>query len=170
MNIVCYLGYLPWSAWGTRHCNLVILVRNRINRVYVVVVIMSWLSGVLCYHGYKPACGPPSVGRGFGGRAAAQQIYYNIIIYIYYDLFFLKTSDCSFNMSILQDTDWLGGVAAIYITSQKSGHTFSFNVFFFIFLTITFVKCLALLMGLGPSVVLCRSQVGTQLTALFDNC
>ena len=26
------------------------------------------------------------------------------------------------------------------------------------------------IMGLGPSVVLCGSQVGTQLTALFDNC
>ena len=34
----------------------------------------------------------------------------------------------------------------------------------------SFVEFLAFLMGLGPSVVLCRSQVGTQLTALFDNC
>ena len=32
----------------------------------------------------------------------------------------------------------------------------------------SFVEFLAFLMGLGPSVVLCRSQVGTQLTAPFD--
>ena len=34
----------------------------------------------------------------------------------------------------------------------------------------SFLEFLAFLMGLGPSVVLCRSQVGTQLTGLFDNC
>ena len=55
-NSVCYMGYLQWSAWST-HCNLVILVRNRTIRAYVVVVlnVPSWLSGVLCYRGYKPA-------------------------------------------------------------------------------------------------------------------
>jgi len=31
------------------------------------------------------------------------------------------------------------------------------------------VEFLAFLMGLGPSVVLCRSQVGTQLTDLFED-
>ena len=36
------------------------MVRNRTIRAYVVVVVvilnaLSWLSGILCYHGYKPA-------------------------------------------------------------------------------------------------------------------
>ena len=34
----------------------------------------------------------------------------------------------------------------------------------------SFAEFLAFLMGMGPSVVLCRSQVSTQLTNLFDNC
>ena len=42
------------------HCNVVVLIRNRTIRAYVVVVVVilnaqSWLSGVLCYRGYKPA-------------------------------------------------------------------------------------------------------------------
>ena len=39
------------------HCNLVVLIRNRTIRAYFVGVIfnaLSWLSGVLCYRGYKP--------------------------------------------------------------------------------------------------------------------
>ena len=44
-------------AWGTHHCNSVVLVRNRTIGAYVVVAVTvpSWLSGFLCYHGYKPA-------------------------------------------------------------------------------------------------------------------
>ena len=45
------------SAWGPCHCNLVVFIRDRTIRAYVVVVILnapSWLSGVLCYRGYKP--------------------------------------------------------------------------------------------------------------------
>ena len=58
-NNDCYSGYIQWSAWGTHHCNQVILIRKRTIRAHVVVVILnviSWLSGVLCYHGYKPTC------------------------------------------------------------------------------------------------------------------
>ena len=43
---------------GTRHCNLVVLIRNRIIDAYFVVVILSApsrLSGILCCHGYKSA-------------------------------------------------------------------------------------------------------------------
>ena len=58
MNPVCYSGCLQWSAWGSRHYNSVVLIRNRTIRASVVVVILnvtSWLSSFLCYHGYKPA-------------------------------------------------------------------------------------------------------------------
>ena len=63
-NILFYLGYLQWSVWGTRHFYLVVLIRKRTIGAYVVVVVVvvvvilnvtSWSSGVLCYHGYKPA-------------------------------------------------------------------------------------------------------------------
>ena len=54
------------------HCNLVVLIRNPTVRAYVVDVIMnvtSWLSGVHCCHGYKPA----GAGRGFEGRAVGRR-------------------------------------------------------------------------------------------------
>ena len=44
-NIVCYFGYLQWSAWGTCHFNLIVLIRNRTISAYVV--LQSWLSGPL---------------------------------------------------------------------------------------------------------------------------
>ena len=63
-------------ARGTRHCNLVVLIRNRTIGAYVVVVVVilnmtSWLSSYssvsmvtsLLVHS-------SSVGRGFEGRAA----------------------------------------------------------------------------------------------------
>ena len=39
------------------HFNLVVLIRNRTIRTYVVVILNapSWLSVLLCYRGYKPA-------------------------------------------------------------------------------------------------------------------
>ena len=46
--------FVTWDIYSD--LNLVILIRTI--RAYVVVVILnlpSWLSGVLCYHGYKPA-------------------------------------------------------------------------------------------------------------------
>ena len=63
-NSGCYSGYLQWSAWGTRHWNSVALINNRTIGAYVVVVFLnvtSWLSDVLCSHGYKPSDCNPSV-------------------------------------------------------------------------------------------------------------
>ena len=58
-DYLCYWGYYSDSACST-HYNLVVLIRKRTIGVYVVVVVVifnapSWLSGVLCYHSYKPA-------------------------------------------------------------------------------------------------------------------
>ena len=59
---------------------------------------LTWLSGVLCYCVYK--LGGSSVGRGFEGRATAQQrgrqrALGAVVIQILY--FILRTPDCSFN-------------------------------------------------------------------------
>ena len=40
-NIVCYPGYYSDLALGTRHCNLVVLIRNTTIRAYFVVVFLN---------------------------------------------------------------------------------------------------------------------------------
>ena len=39
------------------HCKLDVLIRNRTIRADVDVIynVTPWLSGILCYHGYRPA-------------------------------------------------------------------------------------------------------------------
>ena len=55
------------STWGTYHYHLFVLIRNRTIRAHVVVIILnapSWLSSILCYHGYKPAQQAPPLWEG----------------------------------------------------------------------------------------------------------
>lgn len=50
-NIDCY-----WDYYSDSHEVLIINIRSRTIRAYIVVVILnvaSWLSGVFCYHGYN---------------------------------------------------------------------------------------------------------------------
>ena len=55
------------------HCNLVVLIRNRTIRTYVVFLnAPSWLSGLLCYHGYKTAQQAPQ-WEGLRRQAAAAE-------------------------------------------------------------------------------------------------
>ena len=54
---------------------LVVLVINRTISPYVVVVILnapSWLSGVLCYSGYEPACAQQAPLWGGAFKAGLQ--------------------------------------------------------------------------------------------------
>ena len=99
------------SAWGTPHCNLVVLVRNRTIWVYFVVILNgpSWLSGVLCYHGYKSTCSQQAAIWGGALRAGLQSsreeeggtwelCSFKFSGWVH---FFLKISDCSFKETIL---------------------------------------------------------------------
>ena len=105
-NTACYLGYIQWSAWGTRQCSLVVLIRNRTIRANYVAVILnapSWLCSVLCYRGYKRARAQQApLWRGFeSGAAAAERKKEgtgSCIIQIFWlsPILVLKTPDCSF--------------------------------------------------------------------------
>ena len=68
--------YSVLHARGKCHCNLVVLDRKRTIGVYVVAVILnvpSWLSGILCYHGYKPALAQQAPLCGGAMKAGLQQ-------------------------------------------------------------------------------------------------